>query len=122
MLLIAYFFIDKSIMLIMFALSFLEKVPREYFCTYEGKTDVALVCVPEDFCNDPTVTSYKPNMALSDSYENWVGRFDLECASKAKVGLIGSAYFIGWIITLIFIPRISDLYGREKYIKMSNVV
>ena len=73
-------------------------------------------CVPDDFCNDLNVISYEPNMALSDSYDNWVDRFDLTCASKSKIGLIGSAYFMGLICTMVFIPRISDLYGRVKMI------
>lgn len=94
-------------------LAYLEKVPKEYFCTYTDQPEPTL-CYPIDFCTDPTVTSYTPNMALSDSYENWVGRLDLACASKAKVSFIGAIYFIGWILTLLFIPRISDLYGRQK--------
>ena len=38
------------------------------------------------------------------------------------MGLIGSAYFIGWIITLTFMPRLSDLYGRQKIIIGGNIV
>lgn len=55
-------------------------------------------------------------MELSDSFDNWVGKLDLACASKAKVSLIGSAYFVGWIVTLLFVPRISDKYGRRNLI------
>ena len=61
-------------------------------------------------------------MDLSDSYDNWVGRFDLACASKSKVGFILSAFFIGWISTLIFIPRFSDLYGRSHLIKIASFI
>ena len=99
---------NKGVHLVIMNLSYLEKVPKEYFCTYEGSEEPQL-CYPADFCTDPTVTSYTPNMELRDSYDNWVGKLDLACASKAKVGLIGSAYFAGWILTLLFIPRFSDL-------------
>ena len=61
-------------------------------------------------------------MALPDSYDNWVDRFDLTCASKSKIGFIGTAYFIGLICTMAFIPRISDLYGRDKMLKIANVL
>ena len=81
-----------------------------------GSEEILYKCVPDDFCNDPNVISFKPNMALSDSYDNWVDRFDLTCASKSKIGLIGSAYFMGLICTMVFIPRVSDLYGRVKMI------
>ena len=78
--------------------------------------------MPEDFCNNPTVTFYTPNMTLEDSYENWIHRFDLTCASDAKIGFIGTSYFIGWICTLIFIPRFSDIYGRVELIKSANAI
>ena len=67
-----YFCLNKSVMLILLSLSYLEKVPREYFCTYEGSDD-PVSCKPADFCTDPKVLSYEPNMALEDSYVNWVG-------------------------------------------------
>ena len=105
----------------MINLSFLEKVPKEYFCVYEGSPE-SVPCKPEQFCTDPTVVSYTPNMALHDSFNNWVQKLDLTCASPAKIGLIGSSYFIGWIITLTFMPRLSDLYGRQKIIIGGNIV
>lgn len=60
-------------------------------------------------------------MALSDSYDNWVGRFSLECASKSTIGFLGSSFFIGWIVTLTFLPRLSDLYGRRNIIVCGNI-
>lgn len=58
-------------MLILLSIGFLEKVPKEFFCTYEGSTEER-TCVPEDFCNDPSIINYRPNMELDDSYQNWV--------------------------------------------------
>ena len=104
-----------SIQIIILNLSYLEKVPKEYFCVFEGSPEPQ-VCKPADFCKDPTVVSYTPNMDLSDSYDNWVEKLDLACASPTKMGFIASAYFIGWITTLVFVPRLSDLHGRQKFI------
>ena len=78
--------------------------------------------MPDDFCNDPNVRSYVPNMALNDSYDNWVNRFDLTCAPKSKISLIGTAYFVGLICTMVILPRFSDLYGREKMLKVANLL
>ena len=56
-------------------------------------------------------------MDLEDSYFNWVTKYDLVCASKTEIGMIGSVGFIGWMITLLFLPRISDMFGRKELIK-----
>ena len=54
-------------------------------------------------------------MELDDSYYNWILRYDLHCASGTKIGLIGAVPFIGWVSTLLFLPRLSDaLWGRQK--------
>ena len=34
---------------------------------------------------------------------------------KTKVGFIGSAYFLGWCSTMLWLPRISDMNGRKKF-------
>ena len=41
---------------------------------------------------------------------------DLMCDNTWKVGLIGSAYFLGWSATLLWVPRLSDKYGRKKFL------
>ena len=109
-------------MIILIALGFLEKVPKEYYCTYEDDPEKEVVCKPEDFCNDPSVLSYHPNMELKQSYQNWISHYNLTCTPGGYIGLIGSCFFTGWIITLIFIPRISDLNGRQKLIMYGNIV
>lgn len=36
------------------------------------------------------------------------------CASSVKVGLLGSAQFLGWASTLLWLPVLGDKYGRKK--------
>ena len=55
---------------------------------------------------------YEPNLELEDSFDNWVSKLDLACAPPNKIGFIMSAYFLGWIVTLTFLPRMSDMIGR----------
>lgn len=110
--LMVYLCSSKSIGLIIVNMSYLEKVPDEYFCTYEKDPSSWKSCKPEDFCKDPTVLQYEPNLDLEGSYDNWVNKLDLACASPNKIGFILSAYFLGWIVTLTFLPRMSDMIGR----------
>ena len=38
------------------------------------------------------------------------------CTPKIKLGLIGSVWFLGWVVTLPFIPRLADIYGRRQLV------
>ena len=54
-------------------------------------------------------------MDLPDSYDNWILRYDLHCASGMKIGMISAIVFIGWIVTLTFLPNLSDtVFGRQR--------
>lgn len=44
---------------------------------------------------------------------------DLECTSKAQIGLIGSMIFIGWTTSAVILPRMADIYGRKPIILFS---
>ena len=57
--------------IIVYDLSFLEKMPEEFYCRYED-IEQEVKCVPDDFCGDPTLVSYRPNMELDDSFYNWI--------------------------------------------------
>ena len=36
--------------------------------------------------------------------------------------MIGSAFFLGWVTTLLWIPRISDLHGRKRVLICGLVI
>ena len=36
------------------------------------------------------------------------------CRPKWQAGSLGSAYFIGYVFTLLWLPRLADVYGRKK--------
>ena len=44
------------------------------------------------------------------------------CESELKIALIGSAFFLGWVSTLLWIPRISDLHGRKKVLTVGLMI
>ena len=35
------------------------------------------------------------------------------CESRGKVGLLGSSFFFGILLGLLFVPRLADVYGRK---------
>ena len=37
----------------------------------------------------------------------------MTCESREKIGYLGSAVFAGWVLTLVMVPRLADLYGRS---------
>ena len=54
------------------------------------------------------------NWESKESLHNWVEKLDLACASKTRIGFMGSTFFIGWLVGLLFVPRLADQHGRRK--------
>ena len=50
------------------------------------------------------------------SYSNWVDplKLNLTCESQSMIGLIGSAYFLGFAVSSAITPRLGDKYGRKR--------
>jgi hypothetical protein len=46
----------------------------------------------------------RPNVTDHEYIENWVEKLDLLCESKDRLGLLGSAFFAGILISLVIIP------------------
>ena len=68
------------------------------------------------------MVSYSFDYEKEDSLRNWVEKFNLTCVPKSKIGMIGSAYFIGWLVALVFIPRLADLFGRKVLFRIGMVI
>lgn len=56
------------------------------------------------------------------SMYNWHFKYDLQCMPKAQQGLISSMFFLGWCTTLLWMPRLGDIYGRKKLVLWDNFV
>ena len=72
-----------------------------------------------DFCGNPKLKGAINFTDIESLYNFYTTLgmtcFDNEGVDKAKIGLIGSMQFAGWTFTSVWVPRLSDLYGR-KYI------
>ncbi|CDW88684.1 solute carrier family member 5 [Stylonychia lemnae] len=63
----------------------------------------------QTFCKDPSI-KYKIDWDYPSSLHNWVESLDLTCESPAKIGLIGSIFFVGWTIGAFILPRLCVQY------------
>ena len=74
-------------------------------------TDAWYPCNYTYWCEDQSIE--KRIVDDPTSLDNWVERVDgLDCASSTKKGWLGSSWFVGWVLSLIIIPRIADSIGR----------
>ena len=93
-----------------YPLPYMELFPV-YKCT-NLTTGEVYECEPDDFCNDSNI-SETIDWDAETSLHNWVEQLDLTCKSNSEIGLIGSSYFIGIMVSVFVLPRLSDLYGRK---------
>lgn len=58
---------------------------------------------------------WRPDSASLDPdyIDNWVEQYDLLCEPRWRIGLIGTIYFIGMMVTLLLDPWLADMYGRK---------
>ena len=97
-------------------MAFFELMPQ-YEC-YNTVSGVWNSCVTEKFC--AADHTYDKSMVRVDSADehslyNWVDQYDLTCIEHAKIGLLGTMVFLGWMTSSIFIPRLSDIFGRKVF-------
>jgi len=52
-------------------------------------------------------------------FQNWVQKLDILCAPQSEVGLIGSAFFVGAIACISFVPKLADEKGRIPVLIMT---
>ena len=73
-------------------------------------------CESSEICDgDSLREGVKIDWQSHTSIDNWVGvnRLNLHCVKKERIGLMGTMIFFGWMVAAIFMPRLSDLYGRK---------
>lgn len=89
-----------SISIVIYNLSYLELMP-EFTCNYIGQTQT-FVCKEADFCGSPQI-QYVITPSPTSLY-NWVEKLGLICRPGWQIGLLGSALFSGWCLTLLWVP------------------
>lgn len=88
-----------------------------YNCVWEGKPpdNPEEVCVASNICKgENSITSWSINWKDKNSIHNWQDKLNLMCEPKWKIALIGSMFFVGWCCSLLWVPRLADVYGRKR--------
>lgn len=87
-----------------------------YTCTYNGDQPSENICLAKNICAaDDRIASWEIDASNELSLTNWQQKLDLMCATPWKVGFLGSAFFLGWIVTILWVPGMSDRKGRRKF-------
>ena len=105
----------QAVAFITMQVGFFTQAPT-YKCTFHGEDPKKPeeVCTLKNICaQNDMIESYKLDYGVDTTLTNWFTEMDLTCASKLHVSLIGAAYFIGWSTTLLWVPRLGDVYGRK---------
>lgn len=71
---------------------------------------------------DTAQIPYTVNYNNHTSLHNWVEQLDLVCTPSFRLGLLGSMYFAGWTVTILFIPLLADKIGRRWIFFISVVI
>jgi hypothetical protein len=106
-----------------YQLGYFMQEPK-YSCTIRGVGgDHDSICTSENICaKDNRIISWRVDWDHDNSLQNWHHDFDLMCWPKAQIGLVCSMFWFGWCITLLWMPRLGDVYGRKWIIAYNNLL
>lgn len=104
---------------IIYVLPFLELFPQ-FNCEVNGEW--VQDCSSEQICASDPPLPYIVDYNNSTSLHNWVETLDLTCVSSAKLGMIGSSFFIGWTSGTLIIPPLFDKFGRKWPFRICCIV
>ena len=81
------------------------------------------LCTQKYICDDdPRITSSEIDWHSSNSLHNWQERLDLECKPDWLIGLLVTAFWVGFVGTMLWLPRVADLKGRKKIFAIGDTL
>lgn len=73
------------------------------------------ICTKEYICaGDDRIATWEADPNSTKTLYNWQQKLDLTCVDDWKIGMIGASLFIGWCVTLLWLPSIADKKGRRN--------
>lgn len=80
-------------------------------------------CTKEQICTaDPKLLHWEVDYSNKYSLNNWISHLDMHCASSFEIGLFGSLFFGGYLVSCAIFPSLADKYGRKIFTIMACVV
>ncbi len=91
----------QAFILVLWNIAYMEMSPR-FKCSVTESQEV-FDCTEKDFCGSSDI-NFWVDTANDRSLVNWSERIGLICRPGWQIGLLGSAFFAGWVSTLLWIP------------------
>jgi len=88
----------------------------------EGSDTYNALCKPAKFCDAKNNIAWRIDPSDEISLENWIVKYDLVCANPFLISLFGMMFFTGFTVGSLFIPNLSDKYGRKWFFVASILV
>ena len=97
-----------------YEIGYLTQEP-EYTCLYDSSVVSPPPCTSDNICsNNSAILSWDFDYKSDETLDNWQQKLSLTCVDDWKIGCIGASFFVGWAITLLWVPQFGDKYGRKK--------
>eukprot|EP00347_Sterkiella_histriomuscorum_P010242 403377046 len=103
---------------LVYNLAYLELQP--VFECLSSETGDYAQCTAKDYCREDTVS--RINYDHETSLKNWQTDLNLACESSSTIAMLGSAYFIGYSLACLIMPRLADIYGRKIFYLSSSAL
>jgi MFS family permease len=122
-----------SVMPLTNGLAFLEKTPSLYECRQVSANRMSdlvsdhksswKTCTVKEICamNLPQ-KDYRANKSDPEYLDNWVPKLDMLCKPQSEIGLLGSFFFLGAMLSIFWVPKYADTKGRKNIILLGLVV
>jgi MFS family permease len=65
---------------------------------------------------------YRAVKTDEEYFDNWVEKLDLLCKPQSEIGMLGSCFFMGLMITIFWAPQYSDKHGRLFLVQLTLAV
>jgi MFS family permease len=77
----------------------------------------------ELICEKPQ-DQWRINYDFPETLKTWADpdKLNLTCVSKAYVGSIGSAFFVGWALSAAIVPKLAKTFGKKIVILLSMLI
>ena len=74
-------------------------------------------CTKKEICAE-RLPPHKYRFIKSDPefLNNWVQKMDILCQPQSEIGLLGACFFVGVILSIMWMPKYSDKHGRYPII------
>ncbi|CAI2386847.1 unnamed protein product [Moneuplotes crassus] len=105
----------------LYQIPFMTKMP-DFECRNSSSANWE-ACTVETVCaNTQEGFETRYDWSSETTIDNWITRLGLECVDSSKIGIIGSLFFLGFVLGAGFLLRLADIKGRKPILMASLIV